>query len=200
MHRVASGQGFMYAARCLFFTSNFDSLVNSLELIHIIKASGQRAWLITDTHPVQSPFLCTCANQIYIASIGASKLPANKVFSRTAGLSFVTRIWSRREIDKLHKLSFADEQLVSRGKVVKLFSLCGGIPRSIFDDSPNFAIDSSGRLEFSPILLSRLTLANWDKVFETIGDASVTDYDHDAISSMIFHTHPRPIARELYGQ
>jgi hypothetical protein len=81
-----------------------------------------------------------------------------------------------------------------------LYALCGGIPRSIFNDASQFEFSTNGKLDFLPNLLSRMAKTNWKTAFNSIGEIMNTDYDHNAISSMIFHLIPRPVPRELYGQ
>ena len=75
-------------------------LVVSGDLEAVVKASGERAWLITDTNPIPSDDTTGYLNQIYIASTGLSNSPENKVFTRDAELSLIITVWSRAEARK----------------------------------------------------------------------------------------------------
>jgi hypothetical protein len=167
--------------------------------LHVVQASGQRAWLITDTEPIQGGYMSRYINQIYIVSTGSSEMGERKTFTRLAGVSLVTQIWSLGEIKELFDLSFADERFVTWEKVALLYSLCGGVPRTLFNLSGEFTYDRVGNLNTPRSLLNRLSTADWNKIFRSIGDASDNDFDHQAISSMLFHIVPREIPRELYG-
>lgn len=138
-------------------------------------------------------------NQIYIVSTGSSEMGERKAFTRLAGVSLIARIWSFGEVKELFELSFADERFVKWEKVKLLYSLCGGVPRTLFNLSGEFTYNHDGRLDLSLSLLRRLSTADWNKIFRSIGDASENDFDHQTISSMLFHTVPREVPRELYG-
>ena len=167
--------------------------------MNVVQASGQRAWLITDTEPIQGGYMSRYINQIYIVSTGSSEMGERKTFTRLAGVSLITRIWSLGEIKELFDLTFADERFVKWKKVKSLYSLCGGVPRTLFNLSGEFTYDHVGNLNLSRSLLNRLATADWNKIFRSIGDASENDFDHQAISSMLFHIIPLEIPRELYG-
>ena len=168
-------------------------------MFEVIEASVQRAWLITDTEPIPGGYLPRYINQIYIVSAGSSEVGNRKDFTRLARVNLVAQIWSLAEIRELFDLSFADERFVKWEKVKLLYSLCGGVPRTLFNCSEDFEYDHTGNLRLPQLLLSRLAKANWNKIFQSAGDGSETDFDHQAISSMIFHIVPREVPRELYG-
>ena len=167
--------------------------------MNVVEASGQRAWLITDTDPIQGGYMSRYINQIYIVSTGSSEMGERKAFTRLAAVSLITQIWSLGEVKELFDLSFADEKFVKWEKVKVLYSLCGGVPRTLFNLSGEFAYNHVGNLNLSPLLLRRMSTADWNKIFRSIGDASDNDFDHQTISSMLFHIVPREVPRELYG-
>lgn len=201
MCKIPDNGGFFYAAGRIFSCPEIEKITSRPTLLNqIVKASGQRAWLITDTNPVKHSLIRPSVNQIFIASTGATLLERNKNFTRLSELRLITRIWSKSEIDELFNLNYADERLVTREKVNQLYRICGGIPRAIFDDAKEFSMDETGNLKLSSRFTNALDRADWEKVFNTISRIGRETFDHDSISSIIFHKVPQPIPRELYGQ
>ena len=199
--RAASGEiSSVYIGGILYRSDDMDTLVKSYNFITVVKASGQRAWIITDSTPHRSPSFAKYINQVYIASPGVAKSEANKVFTRSASLKLITRIWSLGEINQLFSLVYSDEKFVEKKKVHAIYAFLGGIPRSIFNDSPDFRFNDDGKLTISEYLLGRLAIANWERIFETMADGVSNEFEHDKISSVLFHIVPRPIPRELYGR
>jgi hypothetical protein len=198
--RASTGEGFAYIANQFYICpNNFEKFIRGIGLLDVVQASEQRAWLITDTEPMQGGYMSRYINQIYIVSTGSSEMGERKTFTRLAGVSLITRIWSLGEIRELFDLSFADERFVTWMKIKSLYSLCGGVPRTLFNLSGEFTYDHVGNLNLPRSLLNRLAIADWNKIFRSIGDPSENDFDHQTISSMLFHIIPREIPRELYG-
>lgn len=180
-----------------------QDLVQLDELLPVIEASGERAWLITDTVPILTDQNSEYLNHIYIASTGVSNSESNKAFISNAHVGLITRIWSRGEIEELFNLSYSDGAVVTHNKLNRLFNICGGIPRSLFDNADDFNVDDSDQIILSPVLSNKLRRANWNKIFSTITGPDVefsSEVDDTIVSSMIFHLHPHPIPRERYGR
>ena len=99
-------------------------------------------------------------NQIYIVSTGSSEMGERKTFIRLAGVRLITQIWSLGEVRELFDLSFADERFVKWKKVKSLYSLCGGVPRTLFNLSGDFTYEHDGSLNLSKSLLNKLARAD----------------------------------------
>jgi hypothetical protein len=204
IYQPPNGQGCIYMGGEFYRVPKLGKLVISGDLEAIVKASGERAWLITDTNPIPSDDTSGYLNQIYIASTGISNSQQNKVFTRDAELSLITGIWSRAEIYELFDLSYTDEKVITRSKLDRLFDICGGIPRTLFDNAPHFNINANDEIQLSGRLASKLEKSDWEKIFTTLAKPQsfdhATDFDDTIVSSMIFHLVPSPISREKYGQ
>ena len=101
-------------------------------------------------------------------------------------------------------MSYTDEKLVTGSKLNRLFDICGGIPRTLFDNAPFFNIETNDEIQLSGRLASKLAKADWEKIFTSLAKPQSfddpNDFDDTIVSSMIFHLVPRPIPRERYGQ
>jgi hypothetical protein len=204
MYQNKTGQGYVYIAGHLYSCGNRlkELLSNSMwnGFLDVIRASRQRAWLITDTRPIHLETLPMYVNQMYIATTEIATAAENKVVFRGADVRLITPIWSYSEIFELFDLCFSNEQLVSRRKVKALYAVWGGIPRSIFNESRKFPYDeSTGELILSALRKPRLGTASWERIVQMSDVGAMPDFEHDRITWM-FHVVPRPIARELYGQ